>query len=372
MGNPYELDKAEHDRRYSKIATKYLSSSEPKEKPRAIIIGGQAGSGKGTLTQQAAREMFKEGGVVLVDVDALRSRHPQNNQLMRDNDRQAANLTHNDASKWAKRLTNDAIEGKRNLVIDQTSKSPDSLVARTTQLREAGYHVELRVMAVNAETSEQRVHTRYENQRAKYGAGRFVPKEAHDAAYVGVPESVAAVERSKTVDALSIYDKHQNRIYENTLHNGEWVQQPPGGRAALEAERNRPLTLQDHKEQADAYGKLSQALEARGASPAEREGIEAQRLKVERRLAAETFRQLPAAEALKTHPELAGAYAAVAAMSAKAKEDGLTPDQRQVVMARTRYNVASAIEAGQPPKIQMRETEHLNESSASSGKDVSR
>lgn len=355
MANPYELDKAEHDRRYARIAAKYLPACEAQEKPRAIVIGGQPGSGKGQLTQQAAREMFKEGGFVLVDADTLRSRHPQNNQLMRDNDREAASLTHSDASKWAKRLTNDAIEGRRNIIIDQTSKSPDSLVARTTQLREAGYHVELRVMAVNAETSLQRVDTRYENQKAADGAGRYVPKSVHDAAYVGLPESVAAVERGKTVDALSVYDKNQKRIYENTLQNGEWALQPPGGKAALEAERNRSLTLQDHKEQAAAYTKLAEMLEKRGAEPAEREAIEAQRLKATRRLAAETFRQVPPSEAIKSHPELAGAYAAVAAMAAKVKEDGLSPDQRQVVMARTRHNVAAAVEQGKTPQVQVRE-----------------
>nr|AGH89239.1 hypothetical protein [uncultured bacterium] len=136
---------------------------------------------------------------------------------------------------------------------------------------------------------------------------------------------------------------------------GEWVLQPPGGKAALETESNRALTLQDHKEQAAAYIKLAEMLEKRGAEPAEREAIEAQRLKATRRLAAETFRQLPPAEALKSHPELAGAYAAVAAMGAKAKEDGLSADQRQVVMARTRYNVAAAIEQGKTPQVQVRE-----------------
>lgn len=354
MANPYELDKADHDRRYERIAKKYLSA-ESQEHPRAIIIGGQPGSGKGSLTTIAARELHKNGGFVLVDADKLRSRHPDNNQLMRENDRAAANLTHNDASKWAKRLTNDAIEGRKNLVIDQTSKSPDALIARTKQLREAGYTVELRVMAVNAETSEQRIHTRYEREKAADGAGRFTPKAVHDEAYVGLPESVAAVEREKTVDAISVYDKHQVRIYENTLHNGEWVLQPPGAKAALEAERNRALTMQDHIERANAYTELSEMLAKRDAQPAEREEIETQRLKATRRVTAETFRQVAPEIALKSHPELAGAYAAVAAIAEKARQDGLSAEQRKTIADRARYNVASSIEQGKIPQVQMRE-----------------
>jgi UDP-N-acetylglucosamine kinase len=351
MANPYELSSAEHDRIYNGIARK-VRASEPQENPRAIIIGGQPGSGKGGLTEQATRELHQLGGVVLVDVDKLRSRHPDNNQLMRENDRAAANLTHNDASKWAKRLTNDAIEGRRNLVIDQTSKSPDTLIARTKQLKEAGYNVEFRVMAVNAETSEQRIHTRYEREKAvNGGAGRFTPKAVHDAAYVGIPQSVAALEREKTVDAIQVYDKHQQRIYENTLHKGEWVSQPPGAKQALERERDRPLTLEDHKEHAQAYTELVAMMDKRKALPAEREDIEGQRLKADRRLAAATFRQVPAEEALKTHPELAGAYAAVAAVVERTLQDGLTAQQRRAVEERARFNTASAIEQGRAPQL---------------------
>lgn len=349
MANPYELDSAEHDKRYSRIARK-VRATEPQLHPRAIIIGGQPGSGKGTLTEKAARELHKQGGFVLVDADKLRAMHPDNNHLMRENDRQAANLTHNDASKWAKRLANDAIEGRRNIVIDQTSKSPDSLIARTKQLKDAGYKVELRVMAVNAETSEQRIHTRYEREKAANGAGRFTPKPVHDAAYVGLPESVAAVEREKTVDTISVYDKHQTRIYENTLHNGEWVQQPPGAKNALERERNRALTLQDHTEHATAYTQLAEMLEKRMAEPAEREEIESQRLKATRRVTAETFRQVAPEIAIKSHPELAGAYAAVASIAERAKADGLNAEQRKAVTERAKFNVASAIEQGRTPQ----------------------
>lgn len=144
----------------------------------------------------------------MVDVDRLRTLHPDHAGLMDENDRNAANFTHDDASEWAKRLASDAVANRYNIIIDQTSKSPDSLIARITQLHEAGYHVELRVMAVNPEVSEQRIYTRYEREKSISGAGRFTPKAVHDDAYVGVAQSVAAVERERPVDKISIYDKN--------------------------------------------------------------------------------------------------------------------------------------------------------------------
>lgn len=348
MANPYKLDQAEHEEVYSEIADDYLSHVEAQENPRVIITGGQPGSGKGTLARQAGKELEASGSYVLIDVDELRKMHPLYEQLQQENDREAANLVHPDASAWAGQLIRDAAAARKNMVIDQTSKSPDSLIDLTKQLKAAGYNIELRVMAVSSEISEQRIHTRYEEEKAKYDSGRFVPPDVHYAAYIGLPESVAAVEREKAVDALTIHDRNQVSIYEIKQIAGEWDRQPEG-KAVLEKERNS-MTLELQKEQVAAYAKLVDMLEKRGAEPAERETIEARHLKATRTLAAESFRQLPQAEALKAHPELAGAYAAIASTRVTARDHGLSPEQRHVVLARTRLNIAAAIERGTTPQ----------------------
>lgn len=70
--------------------------------------------------------------------------------------------------------------------------------------------------------------------------------------------------------------------------------------------------------------------------------------------AAARFAQNPA-DAVKTHPELAGAAAAVAAMEKKADLDGLTPEQKAVVMARVTQNVTNSIERGDLPEVKLKE-----------------
>ncbi len=60
-------------------------------------------------------------------------------------------------------------------------------------------------------------------------------------------------------------------------------------------------------------------------------------------------------EAVKKHPELAGAAAAVTAMDKKAEADGLNPQQRAIVMARVRQNVVNSIERGNIPEVKMKE-----------------
>jgi hypothetical protein len=73
---------------------------------------------------------------------------------------------------------------------------------------------------------------------------------------------------------------------------------------------------------------------------------------------AESFTKEPPAEAVKKYPELAGAYATVAALDKKAEADGLDERQRAIVSARVRELVANSIERGEIPNTKIRgETE---------------
>lgn len=98
MATPYTLEQARHEKIYSQISADYLSHVEAQESPRAIITGGQPGSGKGALARQAENAFAASGSCVSIDVDELRDYHPQYKELQRVNDREAANLVHPDAS----------------------------------------------------------------------------------------------------------------------------------------------------------------------------------------------------------------------------------------------------------------------------------
>jgi len=77
------------------------------------------------------------------------------------------------------------------------------------------------------------------------------------------------------------------------------------------------------------------------------QGIDAQR--------AAAFRDSPI-EAVKKHPELAGAAATIAAIEKKVQADGLNAEQHAAVMARVHENVANSIERGQLPEVKVRES----------------
>jgi len=70
---------------------------------------------------------------------------------------------------------------------------------------------------------------------------------------------------------------------------------------------------------------------------------------------AESFQKDSPEVALKKHPELAGAYAAQAAMQKKMDADRLSPEQQSVVKARVNKNIVNSIEAGKIPEVNRRE-----------------
>lgn len=60
-------------------------------------------------------------------------------------------------------------------------------------------------------------------------------------------------------------------------------------------------------------------------------------------------------DAVRKHPELAGAAAAAVAMDQRAQADGLNPSQRAIVAARVRENITNSIERGNTPSVTVRE-----------------
>lgn len=70
---------------------------------------------------------------------------------------------------------------------------------------------------------------------------------------------------------------------------------------------------------------------------------------------ARAFRNQPAIEAVKAHPELAGTIAIASAIDKKVAADGFSPEQRAIVAARVRTNLVNSIERGELPQAQVRD-----------------
>jgi predicted ABC-type ATPase len=352
----YKLTEAEHQAIFDRrIKPDLFAGAKPSEQPVAIIFGGQPGAGKSAAVDDAVRSLAGRGGAVQVIGDDLRSFHPRYAELMGADDKTAAFYTDKDSGRWVEKSIAHARESRVNLIIEGTMRDGNKVAETMQSLRQAGYVIDARGLAVNEHVSWQGVMERYESQKADRGSGRMTTPKAHADAYNGMPETLERIERDKLADRVSLYRRGGQEIYSNELRDGQWVQEP-AAKQTLQAERERPLTLQERAERVAGFDRIREAMDrpSRGATASELRQVDELRLQARRDLAAQVFREVPAKEAIKDYPELAGAYGVMSAIVKKAEADGLQESQRTVFEGRVRENIAKTIERGGNPEIQVK------------------
>ncbi|WP_312318805.1 zeta toxin family protein [Stenotrophomonas sp.] len=201
-----QLAKDDHDRvlRQKILPATDLDSLTSHERPRAIILGGQPGAGKGGLVDMA-REHFGHD-VLVIDPDEMRAFHPQVEEFRRQNPVEWAGRTHLDASPWATEVLDVASSDRKALILDKTLANGESASALIGELQAKGYDVEVRVVAAHKLESELGVDNRFTAQIDKEGYGRHVPKAARDAIYESIPSSLDTIQRT-TSAPISIYNR---------------------------------------------------------------------------------------------------------------------------------------------------------------------
>ncbi|MBR4877702.1 MAG: zeta toxin family protein, partial [Rhodocyclaceae bacterium] len=204
-------------------------------------------------------ELAARGGAVQIIGDDLRDYHPAYMRLMRADDKTAAFYTDRDTGRWVEKAIAEAKVRRANIVIEGTMRDGDKVAATMNSLREAGYQIEARALAVPWRLSEQGIMQRYENQKADRGTGRMTTEQAHRAAYEGMLQTLERIEREKLADRVTIYRRGAEAIYSNEVQDGQWVRNPQA-RAVVEAERARPMTLQERQEYAKGFDDLAELL----------------------------------------------------------------------------------------------------------------
>lgn len=345
----YRLTPDQHEAIYQNdIKPDLFADATPSDKPVAIIFGGQPGSGKSPAVDAAVRELEQSGGVVQIIGDDLRAYHPHHIALMAMDDTEASVHTGPDSGKWVEKAIAYASEQRYNMVIEGTMRDANTVAKTMTSLRKAGYLIDARALAVNERLSWQGVLMRYEQQKADRGSGRMTTPAAHQAGYVGVPITVARIEREKLADKLTVYRRGAVVLYTNELGaDGEWIK-PTQGREVIDQERARRLDYQERQSYLASYDKLVAMVEAPGryANADEIDSMKDLRITATNALAAEVFLNSPKQEALKEFPTLSGAYQRLEAVEKQINVDRLDAEQKRFVLSFAKANAAIAIEVG--------------------------
>lgn len=172
--------------------------------PALVYTGGQPGAGKSRANERAAQA---RPSLVPIIGDDLRQFHPDYPQLMREDPLAMPAATAQASGQWIGMSAEYLREARADVLIETTLRSPDAMASTIASFREAGYVVELRVVAVPHEVSRLSTVERYTGQVEATGAGRWTPAADHDQAFargVGTAEGLVA---SGAVDRFVIEDR---------------------------------------------------------------------------------------------------------------------------------------------------------------------
>lgn len=125
------------------------------ERPRLILLGGQPGAGKTAILTASQKELARSGSTIRIVGDDLRSYHPQFLAFQRQDPETASRYTQMDAGRWAEKLLVAATERQVNVVFETTMRTPENVGRVIGTVRDAGYVVEVRAVAVNPRLSWQ-------------------------------------------------------------------------------------------------------------------------------------------------------------------------------------------------------------------------
>lgn len=346
----HRLTEAEHQSIFEQqIVPALFSRAESVDQPVAVIFGGQPGAGKSATVDAAVGELADRGGAARIIGDELRTYHTAYADLMAQDDKTAAFYTDRDSGRWIEKAIQHAKDLKVNLVIEGTMRDGSKVAETMTSLREAGYQIDARALAVNERLSWQGVLQRYEEQRNDRGSGRMTAPHSHRDAYEGIPATLERIERERLADRVSLYRRGGQVIYANELDNGAW-RKLPQAREFLDAERGRAPTLAERQAYADGFESLHASLikPGRNAAPAEVQSVDLLRQQSRRELLAAALTELPRDTALRQFPELSGAYKTLDEVDSIARSQGKTAGEQKSIQEQALSLFARSLEKGQP------------------------
>ncbi|MCK5295761.1 MAG: zeta toxin family protein [Alphaproteobacteria bacterium] len=246
---------------------------EPQETPVVLAFGGAPGSGKTTMRRFVRKQEGRSGVKFFEsDYDEFKVYHPHLKEFIRRDDMQAAHNGSEEISKWRDTTVDKASENKYNILFDGSMDDPEGTVERMKTFKQAGYKVEVNLLAVSPMTTWQSCVERYENvkelrnkypdEKDKY-LPRWIKKDFHDHLTTQQSKILDALEKEGVVDRITIW----NRGLEKPVFDKQFSEPNPNPESgkAFEKEVGRKWTSAEKRKHMETWGKISQKIEKRNA-----------------------------------------------------------------------------------------------------------
>ena len=257
----YLLGEAESGRIFRDRIVPDQLTGVPQEQPVVVFVGGQPGDGKATITAMVKAVLHRRGRPVVLSATAYEPYHPRFHEPITDVLPTAGKYVEADGRRWLARAEDWVIQQRYDAIVETEFLDPDGFAASARRFKEAGFQVEVAILAMHEALSRFGVLERHMRALENFGFGRLAVQSVHDAGYAGVLRAAELVDEGDWADRIAVLRPDGQLIYGNQRDDGQW-QQPARTAEAVTWERDRPWTVVESRhflETASQVGRIGLA-----------------------------------------------------------------------------------------------------------------
>ncbi|KAL0931054.1 zeta toxin family protein [Colletotrichum truncatum] len=186
-----------------------LTPHPTRSRPLAVLIVGQTGAGKTRTAPAILSAMTRINPPAHFIADVYKAHHPSYGTLLSsENPAHASPATGPDARKWLAMASAEAISRKLDVLLESACRHPNDFRELASMFGEAGYFVEVVVMAVPAALSRLGILHRFYERLPEAGSGnlpvRLTPVKIHDDSYRGLMSVAEWIDKVDCVDRVLV------------------------------------------------------------------------------------------------------------------------------------------------------------------------
>ncbi|MET8088176.1 zeta toxin family protein [Micromonospora sp. NPDC005237] len=224
------------------IVPMFLTGAPSQQRPVVVIVGGQTGAGKTAVTAMVKQALGAGSGFININMDFYNPMHPSFHRWQTEDETTASAKVRPDGERWWNKAQQYSIDNRCHVVLESAMRYPSEFEDIARRFHDAGYRVEVAIVAVPEALSRLGILHRYWSEVQEVGRGRLIDTAVHDECYRGVIRGAHAVDTQDLAHVAFAFRRNGEVVYANTTTATSTWQRPPALAAAVTAEHERPWT----------------------------------------------------------------------------------------------------------------------------------
>ena len=199
----------------STIQPVLTAGTPPEDQPSLILLGGQPGAGKSSLTHAILTEQSKP--IIPLSGDDLQKFYPDYASLVTRSPLEAGPILAEATSVWVRDSITHALDTRRSLLLEGTFHTPEVALNTAQRFKDAGYQTRIIAVATPRHQSLLSATARYLQDRISGRPARFTSLATHDRGWRGTRDLMGSLDGAPQIDRASVmyrdgtteYDAHR-------------------------------------------------------------------------------------------------------------------------------------------------------------------